>query len=56
MSDGLCKIRIQIKDYYPKLKIIPYNEYDCLISFNEDKCSIPLKDIENKIFEMSLKK
>ena len=56
MSDGLCKIRIQIKDYYPKLKIIPYNEYDCLISFNEDKYSIPLKDIENKIFENEPKK
>ena len=51
MSNGLCKIRIQIKDYYPKLKIIPYNEYDCIISFNEDKLSIPLKDIENTIFE-----
>ena len=51
MSESLCKIRIKIKDYYPKLKNIPYNEYDCIISFNEDQFTIPLKDIENTIFE-----
>ena len=51
MADVLCKIKIKIKDYYPKLKFIPYNNFDCIISYNKDTLTIPLKDIENNIFE-----
>ena len=51
MSDVLCTIKIKIKDYYPKLTIIPYNDYYCLISYMDDDFSIPLKNIENIIFQ-----
>ena len=56
MADKLCEIIIKIKDFYPKLKVIPYNDYDCIISFNEDKLIIPLKNIEKIFFKKEMKK
>ena len=51
MTDIICKIKIKIKDYYPKLKIIPYYNYECLIYCQEQKIIIPLKNIENMFLE-----
>ena len=56
MSEIFCKIKIKIRDYYPKLKIIPYNNYYCSISYNEHNLTIPLKNKENVIFESEPKK
>lgn len=51
MTDILCKIKITIKDFYPKLKIIPYNDYDCIIAYNNNKFIIPLKNHETIFFD-----
>ena len=51
MTDFLCKIKIKIRDYYPKLKIIPFKEFFCLLSFKGDNFSIPLKNIETIFYE-----
>ena len=56
MTESLCKIKIMLKDYYPKLKIIPYNDYFCLISYDNDKFSLPLKSKESNNFESEPKK
>jgi len=56
MDDIICEIKIKIKEFYPKLKIIPYDNYDCVISYNEDKLSIPLKNIEKNIFKNEIGK
>ena len=46
MNDISCKIKITIKDYYPKLKKIPYNDFVCLISYDNYNYNIPLNNIE----------
>ena len=51
MSDTLCEIKIKIKDFYPKLKKLHYNNYDFIISYQKEKFGIPLKDIENVTFK-----
>ena len=51
MTDILCKIKITIKDFYPKLKIIPYNDYDCIIAYDNNKFIIPLKNYETIFFD-----
>ena len=51
MTDFLCKIKIKIRDYYPKLKIIPFKDYYCLLSYNGNNLSIPLKNFETIFYE-----
>ena len=51
MNEIICKIKIKIKDYYPKLKIIPYYNYECLISCQKEQLIIPLKNAETMFFE-----
>ena len=46
MNDISCKIKITIKDFYPRLKKIPYNDYNCLISYDNYIYNIPLKNIQ----------
>ena len=55
MKDIQCKTNISLKDYFPKLKKIPYEQYNLIISNNKEKQIIPLKDPENKLFELSSK-
>ena len=43
MNEISCKIKITIKDYYPKLKKIPYTDYNCVFSNNNYKYILPLK-------------
>ena len=42
MKETQWKTNITIKEYFPKLKKIPYNDYNCEISFNKVKQVIPL--------------
>ena len=49
------EIIIKINDYYPKLDKIPYHEYDCIISNNNNESLIPLKAIKNNKFISKLK-
>ena len=55
MKDIQCKTNISLKDYFPKLKKIPYEQYNLIISNNKEKQIIPLKDPENKLFELTSK-
>lgn len=36
-----CKITIKIKDYFPKVDTIPYQNYICLFSYGEYEGQIP---------------
>lgn len=56
MDDIICEIKIKIKEFYPKLKIIPYDNYDCVISYNDNKLNIPLKNIDKLFFKNELEK
>ena len=56
MDDIIYEIKIKIKEFYPKLKKIPYDDYDCVISYNDYKLTIPLKNIEKNIFKNELEK
>ena len=56
MSEILCKIKIKLKDYYPRLKIIPYHDYYCLISYGQDNLTLPLKNYGDFVFENMPKK
>ena len=55
MNEMQWKINITIKDYFPKLKKISYNEYHCIIAYNKLKQIIPLKNKDNEKFQFSLK-
>ena len=56
MDNIIYEIKIKIKEFYPKLKKIPYDDYDCVISYNDYKLTIPLKNIEKNIFKNELEK
>ena len=56
MDDIICEIKIKIKDFFPKLKKIPYVNYDCVISYNDYKLTIPLKSIEKNFFKNEVEK
>jgi hypothetical protein len=56
MSEILCKIKIKLKDYYPRLKIIPYHDYYCMISYDKDNLTLPLKNYGDFVFENVPKK
>ena len=55
MKDIQCKTNISLKDYFPKLKKIPYEQYNLIISNKKEKHTIPLKNPENKFFQLTSK-
>ena len=55
MKDIQCKTNISLKDYFPKLKKIPYEQYNLIISNKKEKHTIPLKDPEYKFFQLTSK-
>ena len=55
MKDIQCKTNISLKDYFPKLKKIPFEQYTLIISNKKEKHTIPLKDPENKFFQLTSK-
>jgi hypothetical protein len=55
MSSIQWKINITIKDYFPKLKKIPYNEYNCIITYTKIKQIIPFKNKSSEKFQFSMK-
>ena len=50
MADIICEIKIKIDDYYPKIGRIPFDDINCIISDDNDKTIIPLKEIEKIYF------
>ena len=48
-----CKTNISIKDYFPKLKKLSYEQYNLIISNEKEKLIIPLKNPENKLHQFS---
>ena len=56
MSEILCKIKIKLKDYYPRIKIIPYQDYYCSVSYDNDNLTFPLKNYGDFVFENVPKK
>ena len=55
MKEYQYKINISIKDYFPKLKKIPYEKYNCIISDNKEKQIISLTNPENKLYQFITK-
>ena len=55
MKEIQYKTNISIKDYFPKMKKISYEKYNCEISYNKEKQIIPIKNPENKLFEFTAK-
>ena len=54
MKETQWKTNITIKEYFPKLKKIPYNEYNCIIIYNKEKQIIPLTNIDSISSQFSL--
>ena len=54
MKETQWMTNITIKEYFPKLKKIPYNEYNCIIIYNKEKQIIPLKNIDSISSQFSL--
>ena len=50
MADLSFEVKIIISDYYPKIEKIPYDDYDCIISDQNDNLVIPLTDIDQIFF------
>ena len=50
-----CKITIKIKDYFPKVDTIPYQNYICLFSYGEYEGQIPFLPDDSKQFEHQIK-
>ena len=55
MNSTQWKLNITIKDYFPKLKKIPYSEYNCIISYNKIKQIISIKNKSSEKFQFSIK-
>ena len=55
MKDIQYKTNISIKDYFPKMKKISYEKYNCVISYNKEKQIIPIKNKENQLIEFTAK-
>ena len=55
MNEMQWKLNITIKDYFPKLKKISYNEYHCIIAYNKLKKIIPFINKDKEKFQFSLK-
>ena len=50
-----CKITIKIKDYYPKIDTIPYENYICLFTCGEYEGQIPFLPDDSKIIQHQIK-
>ena len=55
MKDIQYKTNISIKDYFPKMKKISYEKYNCEISYNKEKQIIPIKNKENQLIDFTTK-
>ena len=50
-----CKITIKIKDYFPKVNTIPYENYICLFTCGEYEGQIPFLPDDTKIIQHQIK-
>ena len=50
-----CTIIIKIKDYFPKIDSIPYQNYICLFTNGESEGQIPLVSQENECYQHQIK-
>ena len=50
-----CKILIKIKDYYPKIDSIPYENYICLFTCGEYEGQIPFLPDDSQIIQHQIK-
>ena len=50
-----CKITIKIKDYFPKIDTIPYENYVCLFTCGEYEGQIPFLPDDSKIIQHQIK-
>ena len=50
-----CTIIIKIKDYFPKVDSIPYENFICLFTCGENEGQLPLISQENEIYQHQMK-
>ena len=50
-----CKITIKIKDYFPKIDTIPYENYICLFTCGDYEGQIPFLPDDSKIIQHQIK-
>ena len=50
-----CTIIIKIKDYFPKVDSIPYQNFICLFTCGENEGQLPLISQENEIYQHQMK-
>ena len=50
-----CKITIKIKDYFPKIETIPYENYICLFTYGEYEGQIPFLPDDSKTIQHQIK-
>ena len=50
-----CKITIKIKDYFPKIDTIPYENYICLFTCGENEGQIPFLPDDSQIIQHQIK-
>ena len=50
-----CKITIKIKDYFPKIDTIPYENYICLFNCGDYEDQIPFLPDESKVIQHQIK-
>ena len=50
-----CTIIIKIKDYYPKVDSIPYQNFICLFTYEENEGQLPLVSPDNESFQHQIK-
>ena len=50
-----CSMTIKIKDYYPKIDTIPYENYICLFTYKEYQGQIPFLPEENQQYQEQIK-
>ena len=50
-----CTIIIKVKDYFPKIDSIPYQNYICLFTSGENEGQVPLISQENESYQHQIK-
>ena len=50
-----CTIIIKIKDYFPKIDSIPYGNFVCLFTYEDNEGQLPLISKENEKFQHEIK-
>ena len=50
-----CSMTIKIKDYYPKIDTIPYENYICIFTYKEYQGQIPFLPEENQQYQEQIK-